>query len=100
MPGSAPNGHWVVTAGPITAGLRSVSDGRLVYLLQGHDAMVLAVALLAPGDRIATGGLDGTVRLWSCPVCGGVGQLLALADKRLAATGRQPTDAERQTHGL
>ena len=38
--------------------------------------------------QIATGGEDGTVRLWSCEICGGVDRARRVADARLARTGR------------
>jgi hypothetical protein len=44
------------------------------------------------------GGEDGTVRVWACTISGGVDELLALADARLALTGRTLTDEERARH--
>jgi hypothetical protein len=40
------------------------------------------------------------VRLYRCAICGGTDELVALADARLAGTGRVPTDEERQRYGL
>jgi WD40 repeat protein len=91
----SPDGRWVVTAGPGTAGLWSATSGRLVAFLQGHEGKLLSVAFAPDGQRLATGGEDGTVRTYRCDICGGIDELIALADERLAKTGRVLTDTER-----
>ncbi len=40
------------------------SMGRPLAALQGHTGMVYGVALSADGGLLASGGADGTVRLW------------------------------------
>jgi len=43
------------------------SDGRLLATLHGHKGPVYEIALNADGRLLASGGFDGTVRLWEAP---------------------------------
>ena len=94
----SPDGRWVVTAGPGTAGLWDTSTGELALFLRGHTGPLVAATFDATGRRITTVGTDGTVRLYACAICGGMNDLLPLARRRLAATGRAPTPAERRRY--
>ena len=96
----SPDGRWVVTAGPGTAGLWNAASGSLVYFLQGHTGKLLSVAFAPDSRRVATGGIDGTVREWHCQICGGLDELVALANARLAGTGRIASDDERSRYGI
>jgi WD40 repeat protein len=90
----SPDGRWVVTAGPATAGLWDASSGRLVLYLRGHQGR-LTSALFTGARGIITGGVDGTIRTYRCETCASLRGLIALADQRLALTGRTLTPAER-----
>jgi WD40 repeat protein len=94
----SPSGHWVVTAGPTAAGLWETPTRERLLFLYGHSGRLLAVSFDAAGRRIATVGVDGTLRAYTCSVCGGIRELLRLAERRLAATGRTLTPAERRRY--
>ncbi len=92
----SPDGTWVVTGGPATAGLWLASTGERWYFLRGDETPVRAAAFDSE-RRIVTLGSDG-VRAYVCDDCGGLGSLVALADKRLEGTGRELTQRERLTY--
>jgi WD40 repeat protein len=94
----SPNGHWLVTAGPGTAGLWDLVSGQRFIFLDGHQGLLLAASFDANGRHISTVGVDGTLRFFDCQVCGGTAELLRLADQRLAETGRKLTPTERQQY--
>jgi WD40 repeat protein len=79
----SPDGRWIVTAGPKTAALLDAENGRLIFLLSGHKDQVRGATFDPAGRRIYTAGLDGSVRTYSCLICGGLKELEAIARKRL-----------------
>jgi WD40 repeat protein len=91
----SPNGRWLVTAAN-RGGLWDAQTGTNVARLQGHEGTLTAAAFAPDGVTIVTGGVDGAIRTYRCEICGGLDELLALAQERLAATGRQLTDGERE----
>jgi len=93
----SPDGRWVLTAANRVA-LWEVRDGSNELRLQGHDGTATSSTFASDGRTIVTGGVDGTVRTFQCDICGGLDELLALADRRLAATGRELTPAERDRY--
>jgi WD40 repeat protein len=92
----SPNARWVVTAGPGRAGLWDARTGALVELLRGHKGRLTSAGFDPTGRVIVTGGEDGTVRTYRCLICGDSDELVKLAERRLAATGRELTSAERE----
>jgi WD40 repeat protein len=91
------DGQWVVTAGRLTAGLWDLASRQRLLFLSGHEGRLLAGSFDPAGSTITTVGVDG-VRSYRCEVCGGVADLLRLADRRLAATGRELTATERRRY--
>jgi WD40 repeat protein len=83
----SPDGRWIVTAGPVTAQIwRTGSAAPLFPFGLGGHVGPLTSAVFDPGSRvILTASLDGTVRTYRCLLCGGVDDILALAQSRLAA---------------
>jgi WD40 repeat protein len=83
----SPDGRWVVTAGPITAGLWLVgSDAPPIFLDAPVSKPLSGVAFAGSNGRIVVAtSLDGSVLSYDCDVCGDVHALLALAKRRLAA---------------
>ena len=93
----SPDGRWLLTAAN-RGGLWDAQTGTNVARLQGHEGTLTAAAFAPGGRTIVTGGVDGTIRTYRCEICGGLGDLLALARNRLAATDRELTDGERERY--
>jgi WD40 repeat protein len=94
----SPDGRWIVTAGPRSVGLWRASDGRLIRLLVGPEGPFTAAAFLPDSQTIVAKTESGVVAAYDCRICGGIPELLALADERLAATGRELTPEERELY--
>jgi WD40 repeat protein len=94
----SPDGRWVVTAGPSTAGLWQVSTGQLLLYLRGHSEPLTSASFGPDSRSILTSSRDGTVRVYACEICGGLGELVALAKVRLAQLARPLTPAERKRY--
>jgi WD40 repeat protein len=105
------DGRWVVTSGRIAAGLWETSTGRFFQptgladpflrgpFQRGQPSGVLTSALFAPGGwRILTTSADGTVRTYLCELCGGIRDLIRLAEARRSALERELTPAERRRY--
>jgi WD40 repeat protein len=82
----SPDGRWIVTAGPISAGLWAADTGQLVQLLRGPTKPLRAALFTQDGRTIVTAGDDGTIRTYNCVACGTLPELVRVAEGRLAAT--------------
>jgi WD40 repeat protein len=79
------DGQWIVTAGPITAGIWPAATGRLAFLLHGPALPVIRAALFLPNSlRIFTAGDDGTLRTYDCVFCRSGTGLVDAARAKLA----------------
>jgi WD40 repeat protein len=87
-----------VTAGPVTAGLWQVSDGRLLLYLRGHTQPLTSASFSPDGRRILTSSRDGTVRTYLCELCGGIDDLQRLANERMAGLSRGLTQIQRRRY--
>ena len=94
----SPNGRWIVTAGPQLAGLFAADSGEFVTFLQGHEGRLTSASFDARGLTVLTSSIDGTVRRWTCDICGGLPQLVRLAEARLLQTGRVLSPGERREY--
>jgi WD40 repeat protein len=93
----SPDGRWLVTAAS-KAGLWDVGDRELMLRLQGHEGTSTSAVFDPSGTIVYTGWDDGTVRRYECRICGGVEDLLVLADSRLAGTRRMISEEERERY--
>ena len=99
----SPDGRWVVSAGPRTAGLWDARTGEFFaptglvdpFLRGPVRGPVTAAFFMPDGRRIVTGSGDGTVRTYVCMLCGTTEELSRLARARLAQIERALTEAER-----
>jgi WD40 repeat protein len=80
------------------AGLWDLAGGQRLLFLSGHEGRVLAASFDPSGRTIATVGVDGSLRSYRCEVCGGIPDLLRLAERRLSAIGRELSAAERRRY--
>ena len=80
----SPDGRWLATTGSTTVPLWEVETRKQLFLLRGHTPSLRAVAFGSRGIRVVSGDDHGTVRTYLCRVCGGLNQLVRLAEARLA----------------
>jgi WD40 repeat protein len=93
----SPDGRWIVTAGPRSVGLWK-STGEFVRLLQGPPGPFTAVSFTPDSRTIVAVSEGGVVSSYVCRICGGIPELLELAEERLAVTGRELTSEERELY--
>jgi WD40 repeat protein len=92
------DGRWIVTAGPRSVGLWRAVNGELIRLLVGPEGPFTAATFQPDSRTIVAVTEAGVVTAWNCRICGEIPELLALAEERLAATGRQLTPEERELY--
>ena len=73
---ASPSGRWLAAGAyrESAAFLVDFVSGE-VHALSGHRDDIAAVAFSADETRLATGSVDGTIRLWSVPDGGAIGRL-------------------------
>jgi WD40 repeat protein len=81
----SPDGHWIVTASQLTAGLWNARTGQLVSYLVGHTATLTGASFSPTGNWILTGSQDGTARVYQCVICQPLKGLEATARARIRA---------------
>jgi WD40 repeat protein len=81
----SPDGRWIISAGPVTAGLWNGKLTQFVFFLRGHRPRLTSALFEPDSQRIVTAGTDGTLRTYRCDICGRLPALLELAEGRLAA---------------
>ena len=59
-----PNAIGTKDRPPVSAYVIDLADGQVRHELEGHKALVLAVAFRPDGKRVATLGVEGTFRVW------------------------------------
>jgi len=103
----SPDGRWILTAGPRTAGLWDARTGQFFpptglaadpFLRGPLRGPVTTAAFMSDGQRIVTASGDGTVRTYYCSACARIDDLIRLARGRLADLRRKLTPAERRLY--
>ena len=72
---------------PELAVLWPTETGQLLFYLRGHTDQLSSVAFSPNGWQVLTSSKDGSVRVYDCQVCAGLGGLERLAEKRLQSSG-------------
>ena len=83
----SPDGRWIVTAGPATAGI-GLAQGQELFrpgaYLRGPTKPLTAVGFAGSNGRLVlAASKDGTLRAFTCTLCGNVHDLIALARRRV-----------------
>jgi WD40 repeat protein len=87
------DGRWLLTAGARAAGVWQVRRSELprsfLFFLRGHERPLTSVAFSPQDWRVATAGGDGTIRTYTCALCGGPRTLITIARARLATLTKE-----------
>jgi WD40 repeat protein len=79
------DGHWIVTAGPLSAALWRRGTNQPYLYLRGDTGPLTSVSFSADGRLVLSSSEDGSVRLYRCEICGNLKALIRIATRRLAA---------------
>jgi hypothetical protein len=97
------DGERLVTASrDRTVRIWNIDASAAVAVLRGHTKRATSVAFTGTGRSVVSASKDRTARIWDArrdselKVRGGLDELIALADRRLAATGQEPKPAKRK----
>ena len=83
----SPSRRWIATAGPISVGVWPMSTGRILFYLRGQGKLLTDVSFSPDGHMILSTSSDGTVRTYTCEVCGTLDSLVRIGEQRLARGG-------------
>jgi WD40 repeat protein len=75
----SPDGSRLVVSGPVGAGVWDLKSRTELFTLTGHQRKVTAMAFNPEGTRIATGSLDGAIRVYTTDI----DELIGIAESRL-----------------
>jgi WD40 repeat protein len=89
----SPDGRWVVTAGSQRVWIWQTRTGTPLFKLRGLEGTVLAATFSPDGSLVRAADTRGSVGRYRCDVCGGMGELRALAATRLKKLGSTPPRA-------
>jgi WD40 repeat protein len=78
------DGRWLLTSGPVAGAIWSSSSGALLFYLRGPTDLLTDAEWSRAGFRVVATTRDGTIRTYSCAVCGPLSDLMGLARRRLA----------------
>jgi WD40 repeat protein len=88
----SPDGRWIIGASAGNyAELWDWRSEQIIATFYGHGAPINMAAFSPDGTRIATASDDGTARIYTCAICGPIGDVEALARTRVT---RQLTPQE------
>jgi serine/threonine protein kinase len=77
----SPDGKRLASSGGEEAAVWDAEKGEIVHTLRGHKGTVTCVTFTTDGTRVASGGTDGSVRLWKARDGAGAGVLTGHTDR-------------------
>jgi len=77
------DGRWILTAGPISAGIWEAATGQRLFYVRGVSSLLTDAEWAPSGYGTVAGERDGTIAAYRCVLCRPLGSLQALAEHRL-----------------